>query len=531
MKRIVLFTLSILMIGLNYAQNVSILQDKTIGGNQDEYGVRMDTSNNKLTLYISSASSISGERAISRRGATDMWILEVNQSSFSITNQQAIGGDGNDFLIQTKINDNFYFFSGYTDSGVALDKTVSLKSPNGDIWVVKTDSTFAIQWQTAFSSVNGQSGGNITKITDNRFLINTSSSSPAGIDKTDSSRGMNDYWIIMIDSLGNKLWDKTYGGSDWDNLYGSTYDNQGNIYLYGRSKSPVSGEKTEPAFDVSGLLYDFWIIKIDTLGNILWDKTYGGSDDESNGNLIIYNNRILCAVSSNSDISGNKTVSSFGGSDIWVFEISPVDGTILTQKAFGGNGNDGGGIVATPDSMLYILARSTSGISGNKTENSNGLLDIWILNLDSGLNILWQKDIGGSQNEYINDFMKINSNEYIIASTSNSNISGDKTENSRGGYDVWLITLNVATGIIEHQTVRLFTYPNPVTGILHLDFDYTPVKNHTVLVLYDMQGKEVYRSAAEQYNTIDLSKWANGTYVVQVLYNNKPVMSKKIIKQ
>ncbi len=74
-------------------------------------------------------------------------------------------------------------------------------------------------------------------------------------------------------------------------------------------------------------------------------------------------------------------------------------------------------------------------------------------------------------------------------------------------------------------------YPNPVTAILHLDFDYTPVKNRTVVALYDMQGKEVYRSAVAQYNTIDVSGLANGTYVVQVLYNNKPIMSKKIIKQ
>ncbi|HCQ28782.1 MAG TPA: hypothetical protein DIU39_00755 [Flavobacteriales bacterium] len=342
---------------------------------------------------------------------------------------------------------------------------------------------------------------------------------------------MNDYWIIMIDSSGNKLWDKTYGGNNWDDLYGSVYDNQGNIYLYGRSNSAVSGEKTEPAFDVSGQLYDFWVIKIDTLGNILWDKTYGGIDDESNGNLIFHNNQILCAVSSNSDVSGNKTISSFGGADIWVFELSPIDGSIIYQKAFGGSGNEGGEIVSTPDSMLYVLARSTSGISGNKTESSKGMLDIWILNLDSGLNILWQKDIGGSQNEYINDFIKINSSEYIIASTSNSNISGDKTENARGGYDVWLIKLSVVTGIEEYQTFRLFTYPNPVSNILHIDFDYIPENKQTFVALYDMQGKEVYRSDACKYNTIDMSAFAKGTYVVKVFFSNKSVICKKIIKQ
>ena len=158
---------------LGVAQNVSIIQDKTIGGNQGEYSVRLDTINNNLRLFVSTASSISGERIVSKKGATDMWTLKTNLSSFSIINQQlSIGGDGNDFLVPIKINDNFYFFSGFTDSGVALDKTVSLKNPNGDIWVIKTDSTLSIQWQAAFSSVNGQSGGNITKIEKQKIFKN-----------------------------------------------------------------------------------------------------------------------------------------------------------------------------------------------------------------------------------------------------------------------------------------------------------------------------------------------------------------------
>ena len=92
---------------LGVAQNVSIIQDKTIGGNQGEYSVRLDTINNNLRLFVSTASSISGERIVSKKGATDMWTLKTNLSSFSIINQQlSIGGDGNDFLVPIKINDN-----------------------------------------------------------------------------------------------------------------------------------------------------------------------------------------------------------------------------------------------------------------------------------------------------------------------------------------------------------------------------------------------------------------------------------------
>ncbi len=516
---------------LGYAQNVSVLQDKTIGGNQGDINETTTRVDNNMYVSVTSSSNMYSERTVPLKGGQDQWILQLD-SNFTILNQISIGTAGFDY--QYLYSDGYALYSiGSSSSGISLDRTIPLKG-TGDIWLLKLDTALNIVWQKSFGADSGASAQMMYQIpgtTD--FLIAGTSASPASIDKTDSSRGFTDYWVLKIDSAGNKIWDKTLGGNSYETLYDIVTDNAGNIYLAGTSMSDISGDKTEPAFNPGNFSNDIWVVKLDANGNKLWDKTLGGIDEEFYPSICLLNNSLYMGCGSISPVSGNKTQANFVSSvyNVWLVKLQTTTGNIIWDKVYGGNGGEGIFNIETMSNNIIFSAFSASNISGNKTENTNGGTDYWIVTLDSAGNIVWQKDIGGSQNDYLVNVSTTLSGTYILSGTSSSNISGNKTENSRGGDDVWLVKLSVVTGIIEHQTVRLFTYPNPVTGILHLDFDYTPVKNRTVVALYDMQGKEVYRSAAEQYNTIDLSKWANGTYVVQVLYNNKPVMSKKIIKQ
>ena len=95
-----------------------------------------------------------------------------------------------------------------------------------------------------------------------------------GPDKSEDSRGSDDYWIVKIDNSGNKQWDKTYGGSDFDYFKSMINTTDGGYLIGGYTQSGISGDKSDP---VRGF-YDYWIVKIDSDGNKVWDKTFGGGN-------------------------------------------------------------------------------------------------------------------------------------------------------------------------------------------------------------------------------------------------------------
>ena len=89
------------------------------------------------------------------------------------------------------------------------------------------------------------------------------------------------YWVVKIDTLGNKLWDKRFGGSDRD-LGHSILTNDGNYILAGQSLSTSEGDKS----GISRGGYDYWIVKIDENGSKIWDKTLGGSGHDQGDTVI-----------------------------------------------------------------------------------------------------------------------------------------------------------------------------------------------------------------------------------------------------
>lgn len=100
--------------------------------------------------------------------------------------------------------------------------------------------------------------------------------------KTQPLIGFNyDYWIIKLDNLGNIEWQTDIGGGDTrafteligEGLFGLSQDADGNYYVSGYSDSPVYGNKTEPSY----VSKDYWIVKLNNTGQILWDKTIGSS--------------------------------------------------------------------------------------------------------------------------------------------------------------------------------------------------------------------------------------------------------------
>jgi len=103
------------------------------------------------------------------------------------------------------------------------------------------------------------------------------------------------------------------------------------------------------------------------------------------------------------------------------------------QKAIGGNDLDElSGMYLTKDGGLIVGGTSRSNISGEKTQNSRGSQDYWIVKLDSMGKIQWDKTIGGSDGDGLSSLQQTSDGGYILGGTSYLNISGEKTENRRG---------------------------------------------------------------------------------------------------
>jgi len=304
-----------------------------------------------------------------------------------------------------------------------------------------------IDWQKTIGGSKEDQLSCIAQTKDKGYIIGGSSFSNISGNKTENCRGDYDYWVIKLDSIGNTQWQKTIGGSNKDCLLLLKQSKDGGFIVGGKSNSKISKDKTE---NCQGD-YDYWIIKLDAVGNMLWQNTIGGSGMD-----------YFCSLSqtddggyvlggfSTSNISDDKTENSYGDEDYWIVKLNSI-GVIQWQKTIGGNESDMLTSINLTNDGGYILAgQSNSPLSGNKPEITKGKKDYWVLKMDVKGKIEWQKAIGGKNYERMPSIQQTFDGGYILGGSSKSNISGDKTEDSIGGHDYWVIKLN-AKGIIQWQ--------------------------------------------------------------------------------
>lgn len=375
--------------------------------------------------------------------------------------QRGIGGtsgSGHNILIdihQTK--DGGYICGGSSDANRSTSKSQDSKG-DYDYWIVKLDKYGNIQWEKTFGGNDIDILNSISQTNDGGYIVGGSSGSNISGDKTENSRfsylynNSMDYWILKLDENGNIVWQKTIGSDGWENLSTIKQLPNAQYIIAGTSNGIISHEKTLKGYGS----YDYWILKLDENGNILWQNIYGGESDdflsahpvfpfEKSGNIDFTDDGgFIIGGKSGSNISGNKTENKKGFLDYWVLRVDSI-GSILWQKTFGGlnySRNNFSSLIVTKDNNYMVGGYTDTNIGGDKTQPSNGNFDFWILKLDRDGNILWQKSIGALYDESLYSFNQTNDGGYILAGESNSDISGDKTENARFAHDYWVVKLD-----------------------------------------------------------------------------------------
>ncbi len=500
----------------------------TIGGNaNDQLQSVQQTSDGGYIAGGFSFSNITGDKTEDTIGGYDYWIIKTNDIG-GLLWQNTIGGNGNDYLNSVQQTaDNGYIIAGYSESGISGDKTEN-HFGESDYWVLKLDSNGIIKWQNTIGGDSADQLCTVRRTFDGGYILGGSSNSSASVDKTESSHGLFDYWVVKIDSLGSILWQNTIGGAGNDMLQSVRETSDGGYILGGYSDSDSSGDKTEYSIGLT----DYWIVKIDSLGNIQWENTIGGSDYDflytaQQTNDLGY----IIGGSSFSSISGDKTEDVIGFDDYWVLKLDAL-GNIQWQNTIGGDMTDRlRSIQQTSDNGYLLAGHSNSDISGDKSETSLGSYDYWMVRTDSSGMIKWQNTIGGNEWEEMRSMQITIDGGYILGGYSRSNISGDKTENCQGFFDYWLVKLynDSITGISSSSIVKnnsFRVYPNPAVNFIEINLKNL-LSTENFLMICDYSGKTIYEKEIENVKmNIDISGFSKGIYYVRLLNNHGQFVTK-----
>jgi Ig-like domain CHU_C associated len=440
-KKFLFYTFLILVsVFQAHSQAPTKIWDKTFGGNNTQFAQSIAyTTDGGYVVVGYSSSNISGDKSEDSEGGEDYWIVKMNSAGQKVWDR-TIGGSADDFARSVAATyDGGCIVVGTSSSDISGSKSDDSQGLE-DYWVVKLDSDGNVEWDRTIGGDDEDKATSIIELSDGSFAIAGYSKSGISGNKTQANIGNEDYWIVKISISGTIQWNKTFGGDLFDYATSLTTNFDGTIAVAGYSYSGISGNKTE----ASRGQYDYWVIKIDASGNLLWNKTLGGDlFDFANSISKTNDGGYVVAGYTSSGLSGDKTQASKGGYDYWIVKLNS-SGTIAWNRTIGGSLDDFAFSIVnipTSDGGYVLGGSSSSGISGDKSEANKGGSDYWILKLDSGGFKEWDKDIGGSQND---DFAKLfvtTDGRYLLSGTSNSPVSGDKLEANKGTKDYWVVKL------------------------------------------------------------------------------------------
>ncbi len=504
------------------------------GGGEDQLYDFQRTSDGGYILGGASTSRIGGDKTEDNYdtiypSTLDFWIVKID-SMQNIMWNKVYGGTAHDQLTSLQqTSDGGFILGGYSISYINGNKSDTLWG-NYDYWIVKIDPLGNKQWDMDFGGSMEDKLYVIRETADKNYILGGTSRSGISGNKTTSSWGISDFWILKVDSLGNKLWEKNYGGYGWDQLYCLEQTADKGYILGGGSTSGIGGDKTQ---DTCGR-EDCWIVKIDSAGNKQWDKDFGGTGGEAVISIIqTSDNGYILGATSNSLLSCDHTQGTWGEGDYWILKTDSL-GYKLWDKNLGGTGNDElRKIIQTSDGGYLISGDSYSSIGGNKSENNLGLAQTWVVKTDSLGNILWDQTILSGGRDIQGLAIQNNSSCYTFATFDNGGIAGYRTQTNWGGYDYWIIkfcdsTLTTNSPSIEKEIVQLLLSPNPTEG----KFNISGLPNEERQIeIYNTLGEKVYSvpvNRGSQQTVINIESLPPGVYFVKVGSADK-ILTQKLI--
>jgi len=417
MKKIFqLFVISILFFSCSDDDVVQLPVDsiewvKTLGGSKNDQANSVVNTQDGGYAILGFTQSNDGDITDKPNESFDYWVMKFSANDtleWSKTYGGSLDDRGNQ-LIQTQ--DGGFLVVGESKSN---DEDVALNAGSYDFWIVKLNSSGTIVWEKSLGYVGQDKANAVIQTSDNGYLItgvlDVTASGGAGNSKAAFHAG-GDYWVVKLSENGTTQWTKYFGGGLSEIPY-DLIETQDNGFL-------LVGTSDSADVDITNNIgtYDFWVVKIDALGTLVWEKSYGGSEiDEA---LIITN-----TDDGNYAIVGNTRRTDYniavnnGDPVLWIIKITP-DGTLIWEKSIGGLSFDvGRSIVKTQDNG-FLIAGSSRSVNGNLTTN-NGQNDAWAVKVNANGGLDWQKTIGGSLVDFGLGAIELSDKKVILVGHSSS---------------------------------------------------------------------------------------------------------------
>jgi len=514
-----------------FGQNPTITFQNTVGATDREIPSKLIQTLDGGHLIVGlSESDASFDKTEDGWGEEDAWIVKF-EANGQLEWEKTIGGNLRDHINDIiTLPDGGYLVTGWTKSGISGDINEQILG-SSDAWIFKLNESGAILWQKFYGGDEDDSAGDILPLENGNFLIAGNSNSNISGEKTEDSLGEYDFWVLIIDQVGNILQQKTIGGSARDVTNTAITHSDGSFILGGYSYSDISIFKSENNIGLA----DYWVMKINSNLDIVWENTLGGEINEGITEIVeTADGAILLVGSSNSPASNDKSENAIGNDDMddyWIVKIDSDQGEIVWENTIGGDGFDEawGGVEAL-DGSVYIGGTSISEISGDKTEDSNWI-DVWLLNIDHLTGeIIWQETVGGDGTDYLRSNLILKEdNTFTFSSYTSSPVSGDVTDGTNGNFDYWLVTMSGLTLGSEEDTFidKISLYPNPVGNTLVVSPNDTVIE---VIEIYNAQGMLVKTiEGFSETKNIDVSQLSAGVYFLKIAFDNN-LITKKIVK-
>ena len=388
-------------------QSLTIDVIKTLGGTKNDAFSSIKKTTDGGYIAVGYAQSSDFDISNKNNDSYDYWVVKFDATN-TIEWSKTFGGSDDDRARDIlQLSDGSFLVTGFSRS---TDLDVSVNSGNYDFWVVKINIDGTLVWEKSFGFSGADQSYIIKQTSDGNFLLGGSldvtASGGQGNSKTSKRHAGGDYWLLKIDTKGNKLWSRYYGGQFTDTLLDISETENGNYILTGYSDSSDT--------DISNNLgeYDFWIVKVNNTGDLIWERNFGGAQiDEAFSITKTTDNHFLIAGNTRSadkDVTLNN-----GSSDIWVIKISS-DGTLIWERNFGGTSFDNANkIISAERGGFYVVGSSRS--SDIDAASNFGNKDVWILKIDATGNLQWQKNIGGSNLDEASSVIELQNGSLIVS--------------------------------------------------------------------------------------------------------------------
>jgi len=303
-------------------------------------------------------------------------------------------------------DDRAYSMVQTSDGGFALAGfTMSFGAGLQDFYLVKTDGSGNLEWNQTYGGAGSDNARSLVQTSDGGYAL-------AG-DTNSFGAGNYDFWLIKTDANGNMMWNQTYGGTDYDGAQSVVQTSDGGYALAGRTDSFGAGR------------FDFWLVKTDANGNMMWNQTYGGTERDLAYSLV---------QTSDGGFALAGYTESFGAGDYdyWLVKTD-ANGNMMWNQTYGGTDLDEATSLVQTSDEGYALAGSA-----NSFDNGG----VWLVKTDVSGNMMWNRTHGRPSSET----SQLSAQSVVETSDGGYALTGI------GDYDFWLIKTDANGNMLFYQT-------------------------------------------------------------------------------